>query len=156
MAKYILGDIFIGNYPVTQFFGARPWYYQQFGLSGHEGTDFRTPTGVRIIAPFKGIILRQDFQPTYKNYGRIVVVWDPVQKCAVWYAHLSVEYVSNGQSVNKGQVLGLTGRTGNVTGPHLHFGLVATDAYGNRLNTKNGFIGFINPIDPKNVQWILK
>lgn len=156
MAKFILSDIFIGNYPISQRFGAWPEYYSRFGLKGHEGVDWATPTGVQITAPFNGIVLRQDYQSDYKNYGKLVVVWDPVQCCAVWYAHLSAEYVQNGQRVLKGQVLGRTGATGNVTGPHLHFGLVETDRYANRLNKNNGYVGFINPIDPANVQWVLK
>lgn len=154
MTKHKFGDIFEGNYPISQPFGARPSYYQQFGLRGHEGTDFATPTGTRITSPVDGIVVRQDFQTDYRNYGKVVVVWDPVQKVAVWFAHLSEEYVVTGQRVIKGQVLGKTGSTGNVTGPHLHFGVVESDAYGKRLNTNNGYIGFIDPAGSK-IQWEL-
>lgn len=152
---YTLSDIFKGNYPVTQPFGANPSYYGQFGLKGHEGIDWGTPTGTPITSPFSGIVLRQDYQTDYRNYGKVVVVWDPVQKCAVWFCHLSVEDVITGQKVNKGQVLGKTGATGNVTGPHLHFGLVETDAYGSRLNSNNEYVGFVNANNPNLVKWEL-
>lgn len=159
MAKYILSDIFQGNYPVSQEFSARSEYYSKFWIygirqKGHEGVDFATPVGVPILAPFSGIILRQNFQSDFPNYGKVVTVWDPVQKCAVWFCHLSEEYVNNSQSVNKGQVLGKTGATGNVQGTHLHFGMVETDTYGNRLHIYDGYGGFIDLMGPL-VEWKL-
>lgn len=151
---YKVGDIFKGDFGIKQKFGADPAYYGQFGLAGHEGVDFLTPSGTPETSPFAGLVLRAGYYPDYSNYGNIVVVWDPIQKCAVWYAHNSTWAVDAGQKVLKGQVLGTTGSTGNVTGPHLHFGMVETDAYGNRLNTNNGYIGFIDPLGSK-VTWEL-
>jgi len=167
---FILSDIFIGNYRVSQAFGNNPkyiggkyypnGYYSQFKINGipqrgHEGTDWATPSDVIITAPFNGIILRQDFQIDYKGYGRVVVVWNPAQKCAVWFCHLSVENINSGDRVIKGQPLGKTGATGNTFGAHLHFNLCATDQWGNRINRLNGYGGFINCIDRNNVTWIL-
>jgi len=82
MAKYTLSDIFKGDFKVSQPYGGEHFltingqrvkasvYYGQFGLKGHEGVDWATPTGTPIIAPFSGVILRQDFQFDYKNYGK--------------------------------------------------------------------------------------
>lgn len=163
MGKYTLGDIFQGDFGVTQSFENDPAYYKQFGLAGHEGVDFATPYGTPILAPFDGIILRQDYQNDYRNYGKVVVVWDPVQKCAVWFCHLSEEGVNNGDKVSRGKVLGKTGNTGNVVpkpsifnpkaGSHLHFNFCETDGYANRMNTNNGFLGFINSLNPDIVNW---
>lgn len=153
MAKYKLSDLFEGNYKISQDFGANPAYYAQWGLAGHEGTDFATPIGVNVLAPFDGFILQDQDNPRSGEYGEYVVIWDPVQKCAVWYCHLDSNFVSLGQKVTKGQIVGKTGNSGNTTGPHLHVNFVITDAYGNRLNTNNGFGGNIDLM--KNVQFVL-
>lgn len=155
MSKYILSDIFEGNYPITQKYGERPAYYKQFNLAGHEGIDFKTPIGTDILSPFDGKIIRDIDDPKSGAYGNYLVDWDQKQKCAVWFCHLSVNFVKIGDVVKKGQVLGRTGNTGNSTGPHLHFNFVETDAVGNRLNLKNGYQGFLNSLDPKLVQWVL-
>lgn len=159
MNKYILGDIFQGNFPVSQGFGANPSYYSQYQIygvqmKGHEGVDFATPVGTPITAPFDGIILREDFQADFKNYGKVVVLWSKEQRCAVWFCHLEDENTTFKQSFKKGMVLGHTGNTGNTTGPHLHFGLVETDEYGNRLHANDGFGGFIDPLGSQ-VEWQL-
>lgn len=153
MAKYTLGDIFEGTFPITQRYGERPEYYNQFNLAGHEGVDFGTPNGTPIKAPFKGVILRDTFGD--KDYGNFTVVWDPIQLCAVWFCHLQDVTTNVGNSVTVGQVIGHTNNSGNSQGPHLHFNFVETDSLGNRLNKNNGFQGFLNALDPNLVEWKL-
>lgn len=155
MSKYKLSDIFEGNYPITQKYGERPDYYKKFGLSGHEGVDFKTPTNTDILSPFDGKIIRDTDDPKSGAYGNHIVVWDPKQKCAVWFCHLTSNLCKIGDVVKKGQVLGRTGNTGNSTGPHLHFNFVETDGSGNRLNKDNGYQGFLNPLDKNLVEWVL-
>jgi murein DD-endopeptidase MepM/ murein hydrolase activator NlpD len=153
VAKYALSDIFQGTYPVSQYFGARPWYYLRFGLAGHEGVDWATPVGVKVLCPFaRGQVLRSGWD---NAYGWYVVVWDAVQRCGVWYAHLSKINVKAGQSVSRGATVGHTGRSGNVTGPHLHVNFVETDAKGNRLNRFNGYQGYLNILNNNLVSWKL-
>jgi len=154
MAKYNLSDIFEGDYPISQQYGVNASYYQQFGFAAHEGTDYATPTGVNILCPFeKGIIIR-DVDAPVDAYGGHLVVWDPVQKVAVWYCHLSKNNASIGQEFTRGQVMGQTGNTGNSSGPHLHVNFVETDENKNRLNTNNGYKGFLNIQDRNLVEWI--
>lgn len=50
------------------------------------------------------------------------------------YAHLSSLSVSAGQAVTEGQQVGLSGATGNVTGPHLHFEIRTTPDYGSDVD----------------------
>lgn len=151
--KYKLSDLFEGDYPISQPFGANPQNYQLYGLAGHEGIDYETPIGVNVYCPFEsGIILRDVDDPKSGNYGNYIVIWDTVQKCAVWYCHLSSNLVSYGQKVTRGQVVGKTGNSGNSTGAHLHVNFVETDASGNRLNTGNGYQGFLNLFNY--VEWI--
>jgi murein DD-endopeptidase MepM/ murein hydrolase activator NlpD len=153
MAKYNLSDIFIGDYRISQRYGANPLYYKRFGLWGHEGVDWATPVGVRVINPFnRGQILRAAWDSAY---GWHVVIWDPVQLCAVWYCHLSRIDVRVGQTIGRAVQVGLTGNTGNSSGPHLHVNFVETDRAANRLNRYNGYQGFLNILDPKLVSWTI-
>lgn len=152
MAKYTLHDTFEGSYRVSQPFGANPWYYKRFGFWGHEGVDFATPVGVKALAPVNGQILRTGWDKAYGNY---IVVWDPKQLCAVWFTHLSKISVKGGQIVKIGQTIGLTGNTGNSTGPHLHIGFVETDRNATRKNRWNGYQGYLNCLDKNLVSWVL-
>ena len=152
MSKYVLSDIFKGDYPISQYFSQRPEYYSQFGFAGHEGVDWATPVGTPITAPFDGRIV-QDNDPKDGVYGNYVVLWDYNQKCAVWFCHLDLNNVSIGDVVKKGQVLGKTGNSGNTSGPHLHFNFCETDSVGNRINKNNGYKGFLNVLNPILVEW---
>lgn len=150
---YTLSDLFPGNYPISQVYGANPAYYSQFGLAGHEGVDWATPVGVQLLCPFnQGIILRSGWDPAYGYY---LVIWDSVQLCAVWYCHLSRYYYNAGARIGRFAVVGLTGASGNVTGPHLHCNFVETDQNANRLDRNNGYQGFKNILSPKLVRWEL-
>lgn len=153
MAKYTIGDIFEGEFPITQYYNENPQLYTMFAVPGHEGIDFGTPTGTPVLAPFDGIILRDVYGD--KDYGNFLVVWDPVQKCALWYCHLQNLATQPGDKVRKGQVLGHTNNTGHSTGPHLHVNFVETDEQGNRLNRDNGKQGFLNLMDSNLVEWKL-
>ena len=164
MAKYVLSDIFQGDFHISQVYGANIEYYKQItrnaqsGLStlnrGHEGVDWATPIGTPIVAPYNGFILRAEVNDVY---GNVIVVWDDKQKCAVWFCHLLDVSVKKGQAVVEGQILGHTGNSGRfTTGPHCHVNFVETDENANRLNQDNGSLGFLNILDPNLVEWKLK
>jgi len=55
-----------------------------------------------------------------RGFGQVVWVDHPRSVITV-YAHLSTIHVRAGEEVRNGQVIGLSGRTGDVSGPHLHF-----------------------------------
>lgn len=127
---------------VTQAFGARPEYYSQFKidgvpLRGHEGTDFGTPVGSSVVAVAGGRVAEVADQGDkgYGKYIKIVHVWGETV-----YAHLSDQMVAVGEIVSRGRVIGLSGNTGNSSGPHLHFGLRI-----NPFNRKDGWGGYTNP-----------
>lgn len=109
---------------VSQFFGARPAVYRRFGLAGHEGVDYACAVGTLVMAAAGGVVWRAG--DSAGPWGTRVIVRHEFGYTV--YAHLSSVQVAPGQAVAAGQVLGLSGATGNVTGPHLHFGLALPEA----------------------------
>ncbi|MEN4052793.1 MULTISPECIES: M23 family metallopeptidase [Sulfurimonas] len=83
----------------------------------HSGTDFRAKTGTPIIAANDGKVA------LVKNrfYSGGTVILDHGEGIYTCYFHMSKFDVQEGQVVTKGQKLGLSGQSGRVTGPHLHF-----------------------------------
>lgn len=104
---------------VTQPFGNNPAYYGPLigapGL-GHEGIDFRAPTGANIYACADGIVKAVI---TTEAYGINVRV-DHQNGLETIYAHLQQSLVSVGQRVFAGQKIALADNTGNSSGSHLH------------------------------------
>lgn len=110
--------------------------YAQFGILGHNGEDYGCPTGTRILAPHGGKVIEAQFDPGYGNYVKIE---DAFQGSVL--AHLSKISVRVGQQLIEGNEIGLSGNTGNSTGPHLHWGY-----YRLPRNRNNGFLGYIDQV----------
>jgi murein DD-endopeptidase MepM/ murein hydrolase activator NlpD len=110
---------------VTQWFGENPQMYAQFGMAGHNGLDYRAPEGTPVLAAHPGIV--RVYDEGSKGLGKYVKVTyidgAGAQRYTTYYAHLSEHKVVMAQRVKRGDVLGLSGNTGNSTGAHLHFGL---------------------------------
>lgn len=89
-------------------------------LSGrwHGGLDISGYTGANIQAADSGFVTFAGWSKT--GYGNVIII-NHQNGFETYYAHLSTILVQAGQSVSKGQVIGLMGSTGNSTGPHLHF-----------------------------------
>jgi murein DD-endopeptidase MepM/ murein hydrolase activator NlpD len=87
----------------------------------HTGVDFAVPTGTPIFAAQDGKVLEASTAVTWGNsYGTSVII-DHGNGVRAVYAHLSKLEVKKGDKVTEGQQIGLSGNTGNSTGPHLHF-----------------------------------
>lgn len=82
----------------------------------HLGLDFRVPTGTPVRAMNDGTVLLA--RPLYYE-GNFIVI-DHGQGLLTLYLHLSEFKVKEGDTVKRGQVIGLSGGTGRATGPHLH------------------------------------
>lgn len=82
----------------------------------HYGLDYRVPTGTPVTAMNKGTVLLA--RPLYFE-GNFVVI-DHGQGLLTLYLHLSKIDVKEGETVARGQQIGLSGGTGRATGPHLH------------------------------------
>ncbi|MET8163908.1 LysM peptidoglycan-binding domain-containing M23 family metallopeptidase [Streptomyces sp. NPDC005329] len=96
----------------------------------HTGTDFVVPTGTSLKAVGAGTVVSAGWGGAYGNQ----VVIKLADGYYAQYAHLSQLSVSAGQSVTAGQQVGLSGATGNVTGPHLHFEIRTTPDYGSDVD----------------------
>ena len=110
--------------PPTDSFGTRRTFNGKLA-SIHRGMDFRAPSGTPVAAANSGtVVLAQKL-----FYEGNCVVIDHGQGFMTLYMHLSRIEVASGDKVRKGQRLGLSGATGRVTGPHLHFAARWHDAY---------------------------
>ncbi|MGW3093036.1 M23 family metallopeptidase [Streptomyces sp. NPDC001102] len=96
----------------------------------HTGVDFVVPTGTSLKAVGAGTVVSAGWGGAYGNQ----VVIRLADGYYAQYAHLSQLSVSAGQSVTPGQQVGLSGATGNVTGPHLHFEIRTTPDYGSDVD----------------------
>lgn len=96
----------------------------------HTGVDFVVPVGTKLKAVGPGIVVAVGAGGAYGNQ---VVIRHPDGMYSQ-YAHLSKLSVKNGQKVKGGTQIGLSGATGNVTGPHLHFEIRTRPAYGSDIS----------------------
>ncbi len=86
--------------------------------AGHRALDIGAALGTAIFAADNGIVLKSGYGTD--GYGGRVII-DHQNDYVTLYAHLSQSLVEAGDKVQKGQVIGYVGSTGNSTGPHLHF-----------------------------------
>ena len=100
----------------------------------HSGVDIGGPNYGSIKASNSGKVI---YSGWYGGYGKVVIIDHGIingHPMTTLYAHMSTIKVSNGQSVQKGQVIGLEGTTGYSTGPHCHFEVRINGKPNNPLN----------------------
>lgn len=86
-------------------------------ISPHNGTDFATPVGSPIYSTGDGRVVALRDHPYAGKY--LVIEHNSVYTTR--YLHLSRFLVKKGQQIKRGQKIALSGATGRITGPHLHF-----------------------------------
>lgn len=96
----------------------------------HSGIDFHAASGSSVVAVGAGTVVEAGWGGAYGNN----IVLRMTDGTYTQYGHLSSIGVSVGQSVGAGQRIGLSGSTGNSTGPHLHFEARTTPSYGSDLD----------------------
>ncbi|MFC8533479.1 M23 family metallopeptidase [Streptomyces sp. NPDC057249] len=96
----------------------------------HSGIDFHAASGSSVVAVGAGTVVEAGWGGAYGNN----VVLRMADGTYTQYGHLSSIGVSVGQSVAAGRQIGLSGSTGNSTGPHLHFEARTTPSYGSDLD----------------------
>ncbi len=114
---------------VTQQFGAKTGPHRTYA-SGHSGTDFRARTPQPVRAMADGIIKgtgNTDTACAGVSFGQWVFA-EYNNGLSSTYGHLSIIKASEGQKVSRGDIVGYSGGTGRVTGPHLHVSLYVSSA----------------------------
>ncbi|SFC81973.1 M23 family metallopeptidase [Streptomyces aidingensis] len=103
--------------------------------AGHSGQDFAVPTGTPVKAVHGGTVVKAGGNGAGDGsaYGNAIVV-KHASGTYSQYAHLSSVKVSVGQEVETGDTIGMSGNTGNSTGPHLHFEIRTTPDYGSAVD----------------------
>lgn len=138
--KNVFGNLFC----ISQFFGNTAFATknpQIYSGHGHNAIDIVAPIGTPVHAALSGVVLdtgNTDLVRGCYSFGKWIMVIHG-NGLSTLYSHLSDIDVSKGQSVQGGQVIGLSGMTGYATGPHIHFGVYATE--GTQIATLKQFRG---------------
>ncbi|MFE7122296.1 M23 family metallopeptidase, partial [Streptomyces sp. NPDC057654] len=116
----------VASYELSAGFGGAGSHW----ANGHTGQDFAVPVGTPVRAIGAGTVVAVGCGDAF---GISAVIRHP----GGWYsqyAHLSTLYVAPGKRVRTGEWIALSGSTGNSTGPHLHFEVRKTPAYGSAVD----------------------
>lgn len=126
----------LGAVPSVHPIGGEGWYSSGFGhrkdpftgrRSFHSGLDISAKAGSPVLATADGIV---EYSGREGFFGYVVKV-DHGNGIHTVYAHNSVNLVTKGEQVRRGQVIARVGSTGRSTGPHLHYGVRVDGEYVN-------------------------
>jgi len=106
----------------------------QTSHAGHIALDFGVAVGTEVTATMTGKVSFAGWNS--EGYGNLVIIDNGAYK--TYYAHLSSIPVKTGQLVNDGEIIGLSGNSGNSTGPHLHYEIRKNGLALNPLSTLSG------------------
>jgi murein DD-endopeptidase MepM/ murein hydrolase activator NlpD len=120
-----------GELVITQKYGATSFAQSAYPGRWHNGVDFRAPVGTPVFASEAGTVAGVGNQDAYcyrGAYGKFVAI-NHDNNLTTLYTHLSQYVVKKGDTVERGQLIGYSGRTGYATGPHLHFTVFAQPTF---------------------------
>ncbi|SMY35494.1 peptidoglycan DD-metalloendopeptidase family protein [Photobacterium andalusiense] len=126
------------RYPTAKRFRVSSQFnpYRRHPVTGriqpHNGVDFAAPSGTPVLATGDGVVTRVTNHP---YAGRYVVIKHSANY-STRYLHNSRILVKVGQRVKRGQKIALSGRTGRVTGPHIHYEFLVRGKPVNPLTAK--------------------
>ncbi len=108
---------------INNEFGYRRNPFGDRSYEFHAGMDIDGNTGDLVVAPANGVVTNADWQG---GYGNMIEV-DHGNGLTTRYGHLSRIGVQVGDTIQRGQIIGLIGSTGRSTGPHLHYEVRVND-----------------------------
>lgn len=127
-----------GNYRISSEFDPQRRHPVTGRVRPHNGRDFAARRGTPIVAATDGVVLHAGWRG---SWGRLVVL-SHGNGLLTRYAHLSdTADLSEGDRVQRGQVIGKVGTTGLSTGPHLHFEIYERGTAKNPAHFEPGEIG---------------
>lgn len=112
----------------------------------HSGVDFAAPIGTEIHATADGKVVKVNYSG---GYGRMVTI-DHGYGYKTRYAHMHKVHVRRGETVKRGQVIGLVGNSGLSTGPHLHYEVIKNNIKVNPINY------YFNDITPREYDQMIR
>jgi hypothetical protein len=112
----------LGHFPIVQYFGDNPNLVvngvQVYGPEGHDGVDIATPMSTPLYAPRDGTVVSVNRN---SDFGLRVKIDNGTN--LDYLGHLDSTLVTAGQHVTEGDLVAHSGKSGNVTGPHCHWGV---------------------------------
>lgn len=94
-------------------------FWEDRGGRPHRGVDLSASgSNVPLYSMCDGTVILKSYDST--GYGNYIIMKDSTTGLGFLYAHMSTVYVSQGQSVYNGMMVGIQGRTGSATGNHIH------------------------------------
>lgn len=125
-----VNGIYLAVQPITGTITSRYASISRIRSGAHTGLDIAAPKGTPIKVVTSGTVT---FAGWNGAYGKCIKV-SHGNGVETWYAHCNSLYVSKGQEVQEGEVIGAVGTTGNSTGNHLH---LEVRINGNPVNPQN-------------------
>lgn len=117
----------VKDYRFTQGYGKTKFSKTAYASGKHNGIDLANKVGTPIYAAADGKVVAIGNNGKYA-YGKWIAI-DHGNGLTTLYGHLSVQNVSKGTKVSKGQKIGAMGNTGYSTGAHLHFTVFSSKSF---------------------------
>lgn len=117
---------------ISDSFNPRRFHPVQKRIKPHRGIDYAAKVGTPVRAAGDGKVIASG----YNKYNGKYIFIQHGNNIVTKYLHLSKRMVSRGKRVKQGQTIGKVGRTGMVTGPHLHYEFVVNGVHRNPRTVK--------------------
>jgi uncharacterized protein YjdB len=134
---------FTGRFKITCEYGRKNTARLKWGKGSHPGIDIVGISSKKVYGTCDGKVARTGYD---KSYGNFVVVKESGVDRYHWFCHLESIARKKGDIINRASMIGIMGKTGNVTGTHLHYEIRnASNKYGDDQNPAD-YMGIPNKV----------